>query len=110
MANYLSPTGSPITGTLERLSGRAEISSIDEATGTPEYSGGTDIFWDEQRTVERDGKIIYLDEAGDQWTFDQLVPEEDEEDDGCPKGDPECLSKNGDCHDACEPASAEARI
>lgn len=23
-------------------------------------------------------------------------------DDGCPKGDPDCLAKNGDCHDACE--------
>lgn len=28
--------------------------------------------------------------------------EEPEEDDGCPKGDPDCLSDNGDCHDACE--------
>lgn len=25
------------------------------------------------------------------------------EDDGCPKGDPDCLGNNGDCHDACEP-------
>lgn len=24
------------------------------------------------------------------------------DDDGCPKGDPECLGNNGDCHDACE--------
>jgi hypothetical protein len=23
------------------------------------------------------------------------------EDDGCPKGDPDCLGNNGDCHDAC---------
>jgi len=22
-------------------------------------------------------------------------------DDGCPKGDPDCLGNNGDCHDAC---------
>lgn len=26
-----------------------------------------------------------------------------EGDDGCPKGDPDCLGGNGDCHDACEP-------
>lgn len=25
-----------------------------------------------------------------------------DEDDGCPKSDPECLGNNGDCHDACE--------
>lgn len=28
-----------------------------------------------------------------------------EVDDGCPKGDPECLGNNGDCHDACESPS-----
>ncbi|WP_457154731.1 hypothetical protein [Mesorhizobium sp. P5_C1] len=78
MANYLSPTGSPITGTLERLSGRANISSIDE-NGQPEHSGGTDVFWDDMMTVTRDGKIVYLDEAGEEWTFDQLAPEVDED-------------------------------
>jgi hypothetical protein len=25
----------------------------------------------------------------------------DQDDDGCPHGDPECLSDNGDCHDGC---------
>ena len=104
MANYLSPTGSPIIGTLERLSGRAEIIGIDHTTGEPEYQGGTEIFYDDQETVTRDGKMVFLDEAGGEWTFDQLVQEvdEDEDDDGCPKGDPECVGNNGDCHDACE--------
>lgn len=27
---------------------------------------------------------------------------DDEDDDGCPKNDPDCTAKNGDCHDACE--------
>ncbi|TIS22549.1 hypothetical protein [Mesorhizobium sp. M1A.F.Ca.IN.022.07.1.1] len=49
---------------------------------------------------------VFLDDEGDEWTFDQLtredVDEEEEDDDGCPKGDPECLGNNGDCHDACE--------
>lgn len=73
MADYLSPNGSPIIGTLERLSGRAEISGIDPTTGEPEYSGGTAIFYDDQETVQRDGKIVFLDNGGDEWTFDQLA-------------------------------------
>ncbi|RUV10203.1 MULTISPECIES: hypothetical protein [unclassified Mesorhizobium] len=105
MAHYLSPTGSAITGTLERLTGRAHISDIDPETGEPEYAGGTEIFWNDIQTAKRNGKIIFLDEEGYEWTFDQLPREdvdEEEEDDGCPKGDPECLGNNGDCHDACE--------
>lgn len=79
MANYLSPNGSPIIGTLEHLTGRAELDGIDPETGEPEYSGGTEIFYDDQRTAERDGKIIFLDEGGEEWTFDQLVLDEAEE-------------------------------
>ncbi|WP_027162351.1 hypothetical protein [Mesorhizobium sp. WSM1293] len=103
MASYLSPTGSPITGTLERLTGRAHLLDIDPETGEPEHSGGTEIFWNDQETAKRGGKIVFLDEEGDEWTFDQLVREDvdEEEDDGCPKRDPECLGNNGDCHDAC---------
>lgn len=34
----------------------------------------------------------------------------DSDDDGCPKGDPDCLGNNGDCHDACSTfAEREAR-
>lgn len=82
MANYLSPNGVPINGTLERLTGRAEISGIDPETGAPEYSGGTEIFYNDQQTVERGGMIVFLDEAGDEWTFDQLAldPDAEEED------------------------------
>lgn len=33
----------------------------------------------------------------------RVMPNDKREwDDGCPKGDPECLGNNGDCHDACE--------
>lgn len=37
---------------------------------------------------------------------------EPHDDDGCPKGDPDCLGNNGDCHDACSTfaeRAAEAR-
>jgi len=30
------------------------------------------------------------------------LAEDEDEDDGCPVGDPECLGSSEDCHDACE--------
>lgn len=72
-ANYLSPTGSPIVGTLECLSGVALLEGI-SATGEPTYSGDTEIWWEEQRTAEREGKTVFVDNDGFEWTFDQLVP------------------------------------
>lgn len=76
---WYSPTGSQILGTLERLSARAEIVDIDPKTGEPEYQGSTTIFWGDERTVTRDGKTVFLDENGAEWTFDQLTSEEDDE-------------------------------
>ncbi|MBC6714768.1 hypothetical protein H9Q09_01030 [Aurantimonas sp. DM33-3] len=73
MADFQSPTGSPIVGTMERLSGRANITGIDPETRVPEYAGGTDVFWDEAETVERDGEMVFLDEDGVSWVFSQLV-------------------------------------
>lgn len=78
MAQFKSPTGPTIRGTLETVSGVALVSSIDPKTGEVEYEGDTEIFWDEQKTVARDGKVIFVDTIGDEWTFDQLVPEDDE--------------------------------
>ena len=71
---YKSPTGSPIVGTLETIVGIGMIKGID-VDGTPDYVGETDIFWDDQITVVRDGKIIFVDDDGDEWTFDQLTVE-----------------------------------
>lgn len=79
MANYLSPTGNPIIGTLERLAGVANLTGIDPVTQEPEYSGGTTVWWDEQKTVERDGKTVFVDQEGGEWTFDQLVLDEVED-------------------------------
>jgi hypothetical protein len=79
---FKAPNGSPIIGTLERISGRADAEHYSE-TGDPEYDGGTEVFWDDQETVcRRVGdtlSIVYLDEIGIEWTFDQLSPEADEE-------------------------------
>jgi len=76
-------TGVAILGTLETLSGRAEIADT-EITRNPdgtfefEYQGSTEVFWDDQRTVVRNGQRIFLDENGAEWPEDQLeLVEED---------------------------------
>ncbi|MHC2249951.1 hypothetical protein [Bradyrhizobium elkanii] len=84
MKEYVSPTGSPIKGTKELLTGRCGISGIED-DGTPVHDGdGTVIFYDDQVTETKDGKTVFLDDNGAEWTFDQLTPvdeEEDEDDD-----------------------------
>jgi len=82
---FLAPNGNPIVGTLETLFGCANATEFSE-TGEPEYDGETTIWWDEQRTVHKGASMVYVDENGDQWTFDQLVPdtEDDEEEDDTP--------------------------
>lgn len=56
MGRLLAPDGSEILGTLERLSGRAEISNFHRnADGSLDWDwgGGTEIFYDDQETVTR---------------------------------------------------------
>lgn len=60
---WYTPSGLEITGTLEALTGRAHISGISD-DGTPEHSGGTEVFLEDGKTVERDGKLVFLDEDG----------------------------------------------
>ncbi len=75
LKSYVAPTGAAIIGTVERVLGCATIAGIDPATGEPEYDGnGTTMYWDCSETQKRDGKILFQDEAGDEWTFDQLIP------------------------------------
>lgn len=75
---FKSPSGSPIVGTYERLTARANATEY-SATGEPDYAGDTEVFWDEQKTVMRDGSMIYLDEDGMEWIFTDLIPDTDEE-------------------------------
>ncbi|MGR9276154.1 hypothetical protein ACU8KI_16250 [Rhizobium leguminosarum] len=71
---YVSPNGYAIVGTAETVLATAWISEIDPETGEPEYEGGTKIYWDTQETLERDGKILFVCQNGEEWTFDQLTP------------------------------------
>jgi hypothetical protein len=71
------------------------------------------MTFDEGRCVKRDGKWrLYVEtaaealaEAGQADAVALIVASED---DGCPKGDPDCMGDNGDCHDACEAPTAQA--
>ena len=71
-------TGAQILGTLERLSGRAETTEDSFRMDTDgniasDYQGETEVYWDDAITVQRDGKIVYLDEHGTEVTQDDIV-------------------------------------
>jgi len=77
-----APNGKLIIGTLERLSGRGDIvegsfTRNENGTLTFEYEGYTEVFWEEQKTVCRNGKPIFLDEEGFQWEEIQLLLSEE---------------------------------
>lgn len=81
-----SPNGTPIIGTLETITARAEISADTFARNADgsivfEYEGETEVFWDDQETVRRNGEVIYLDEDGGEWTAAQIVLKDDDEED-----------------------------
>ena len=75
--NLISPEGTLVVATLERLSGRAliEPSSIraDPTGGVSfDYEGTTDVFWDDQRTVTQDDERVFLDEDGEEYLESEL--------------------------------------
>jgi hypothetical protein len=82
----IAPNGQEITGTFETITGRAGITFCDPGNSDAEqegqlsfnWNGGTDIFWNEQKTVLNEAdQRIFLDEDGNQWIEDQitLVPD-----------------------------------
>lgn len=84
-----APNGLPILGTYEMCPARAETVhdsfERDPVTGelTYDHEGGSEMFWDAMETQTRAGKVVFLDEDGNEWTEDQLVlrdePDEEEE-------------------------------
>ena len=77
MSQYKGPNGEHILGTLEALSAVAIISGVKE-DGTIEYEGSTDIFWDDQKTVIKDGERVFVDPNGNLFLESQLTITEDE--------------------------------
>jgi hypothetical protein len=67
MAKLVGPDGAAIIGTLETVRGVAgiEAGSVRRAADGGiafDYAGETDIWWDEQKTVLRDGERVFVDE------------------------------------------------
>jgi hypothetical protein len=64
--------GDPPRGTIERLQGVAELFPED-AENTFEYSGTTDVWWDEQRSVrDRQGRVNLVCHDGHEW-FSKVI-------------------------------------
>lgn len=66
----ISPDGTEITGTLERCPCRAYVASwemVDGKVCVEDYAGESEMFWDDQVTVERDGALVVLDEDGTEY-------------------------------------------
>jgi cold shock CspA family protein len=72
LKTYNSPKGHAIIGTSEKVLATASISGIND-DGTPVYAGGSEVHWDTQRTLTTKGKICFVCESGNEWTFDQLT-------------------------------------
>ena len=79
----ISPEGTRIIGTLEKLTGRAEI-DLGSVRAAPhggftfEFEGTTEVFWDGQETEVWDGERVFLDADGNEFTENvlRLVPED----------------------------------
>jgi hypothetical protein len=78
MSRYRAPNGELIIGTAEMVLCTANIDGISD-DGMPDYTGDTDVHWDTQETQTKNGKILFVCESGDEWTFDQLNKVEDDE-------------------------------
>jgi hypothetical protein len=81
----VSPTGVPIVGTRELLSGLGQIRTDSFQRGPDgklefEIGSEVEIEWNGQRTETSNGQRVFLDEHGVQWLENQitLVPDKDE--------------------------------
>lgn len=71
-----APNGTAIVGTLEVLNGCADLACFVElADGSMEpcYTDYTHVYWDGQRTVQRDGETVYVDDNGNEWLASQVI-------------------------------------
>jgi hypothetical protein len=76
MAQFKSPTGSHhLRNTRDRHRGRPRIVNRPEDRSTRATPTSSEV---NRRPVEQGDKVIFVDTVGDEWTFDQLVPEDEE--------------------------------
>lgn len=74
---FLAPNGNPIVRVLETVPLGANIEGISEDGNSITYSGGSDVYWDDQSPVHRDHSFVFLDEDGAEYHFDQLTKAEE---------------------------------
>ena len=84
MPQFKAPNGLLIDRIFEKVPCAVGITDIAEDGQSFTYDGnGADMWWDDQYSERNkaDSSFIFIDEDGDQWTFDQLtkVDEEAEE-------------------------------
>lgn len=71
-----------ILGTLDLVPCRAEVAGatrLPDGTLDLEWAGGSEVFWDDQRTVQRQGQDVYLDENGNEYLESEIDVIEDGE-------------------------------
>lgn len=71
-----APDGTAIVGTLEVINGCADLAWFeeqDDGSMKPSYTGSTDVYWEGQRTVRRDGEPVYVDDNGKEWLDYQVI-------------------------------------
>lgn len=69
-------TRAPIVGVYERLFAIALIDGVD-SHGDPIYRGESDVDWDSQRPVLRNGRPVYVDVTGALTADVEMLPEDD---------------------------------
>lgn len=68
--NYVAPNGKQITDTAETVLCTARTNGIEpdgKGGWDPAYTGYTDVNWDTQTTIKREGQRIFVDELGGEW-------------------------------------------
>ena len=72
----VSPEGNPIIGTLEFVEGvaRADVTVGDNGELNVEYSGGTEVDWNSQRTKTEAGERLFVCSRRKLWRESQVVP------------------------------------
>lgn len=75
-----SPTGSKIIGTYDTIQATALVYGFRSGPNgllEYEYAGETEVDWDSQETIMKDGERTFVDGEGNVWRESQLVITED---------------------------------
>jgi hypothetical protein len=66
MKQFYAPNGKKIVAIIEMLRATADIAGF-EPDGEPSYIGNTEVDWNSQEPVRKDGGRIFVDESEGEW-------------------------------------------